>query len=469
MKRLLALLLVLTMALSIAACGKKAPSADADNSTSTSSTSDVTGSTDGEHTGDKKPGVNGTGQTDNNGEHTCQWGEWNTVTKPFGVLTLNRIVDRTCTVCGKTEQAPSYEAKWDVMSQLFPEVEDSICIDRYFDVGGYTDGPFSIPGLFAAGDFLATEPYATEAGEDTPIKVSADDYYAKLQEYFVLSSDIIAKMKQERPGDTYELFFQYNGTSLMPYSCVHLEGNRYAVYYTYGHSGATMIPQYKAEVEYNPGQPTKFLSLTTDNVASYEMERTKNKSVTLDAFVTGAVDKATALDGLRAESIAATAAEVTKYYELFQAMDIFGFNLTEEEVFGKGWGWLNIEAEGEILKSVTMTTDMPVFDWFEDTKPSLIAAAKRDIDKFVRLIGDDSNIYTRIGKKDAEGVQGTDTITDEALDEVIGNWFGDKSICVYTNEPVTIAGYNYILSFSILSPSGMHEQAYDISLTFTLV
>lgn len=466
MKRLLALLLVLTMALSIAACGKKAPSADADNSTSTS---DVTGSTDGDHTGDKKPGVNGTGQTDNNGEHTCQWGEWNTVTKPFGVLTLNRIVDRTCTVCGKTEQAPSYEAKWDVMSQLFPEVEDSICIDRYFDVGGYTDGPFSIPGLFAAGDFLATEPYASEAGEDTPIKVSANDYYAKLQEYFVLSSDIIAKMKQERPGDTYELFFQYNGTSLMPYSCVHLEGNRYAVYYTYGHSGATMIPQYKAEVEYNPGQPTKFLSLTTDNVASYEMERTKSKSVTLDAFVTGAVEKATALDGLRAESIAATAAEVTKYYELFQAMDIFGFNLTEEEVFGKGWGWLNIETEGEILKSVTMSTDMPVFDWFEDTKPSLIAAAKRDIAKFVSLIGDDSNIYTRIGKKDAEGVQGTDTITDEALDEVIGNWFGDKSICVYTNEPVTVAGYNYILSFSILSPGGMHEQAYDISLTFTLV
>ena len=91
----------------------------------------------------------------------------------------------------------------------------------------------------------------------------------------------------------------------MPYSCVHLEGNRYAVYYTYGHSGCTFIPQYKAEVEYNPGQPTKFLSLTTDNVASYEMERTKSKSVTLDAFVTGAVDKATALDGLRAESIAA--------------------------------------------------------------------------------------------------------------------------------------------------------------------
>ena len=466
MKRLLALLLVLTMALSIAACGKKAPSADADNSTSTS---DVTGSTDGDHTGDKKPGVNGTGQTDNNGEHTCQWGEWNTVTKPFGVLTLNRIVDRTCTECGKTETPSPYDAKWDVMEQLFPEVEDSICIDRYFDVGGYTDGPFSIPGLFAAGDFLATEPYAMEAGEDTPIKVSADDYYAKLQEYFVLSSDIIAKMKQERPGDTYELFFQYNGANLMPYSCVHLEGNRYAVYYTYGHSGCTFIPQYKAEVEYNPGKPTKFLSLTTDGVISYEMERTKNKSVTLDAFVTGAVDKATALDGLRAEPIAATAAEVTQYYELFQAMDIFGFNLTEEEVFGKGWGWLNIEAEGEILKSVTMTTDMPVFDWFEDLKPSLIAAAKRDIDKFVKLIGDDNNIYTRIGKKDAEGVKGTDTITDEAIDEILSNWAGDKSICVYTNEPVTVAGYNYILSFSILNPGGMHEQAYDISLTFTLV
>ena len=462
MKKLIALLLALTMLLTLAACGKKAPSADADNS----STSE-TGNTDS--TGDKKPGVNGTGQTDNNGEHTCQWGEWNTTTKTFGVLTLKRNVDRTCTVCGKTEKAPSYEDNWDVMAQLFANVEDSICIDRYFDVGGYTDGPFSIPGLFAAGDFLATEPYAMEAGEDTPIQVSADDYYAKLQEYFVLSCDIIAKMKQERPGDTYELFFQYNGANLMPYSCVHLRDNVYAVYYIYGHSGCTFIPQYKAEVEYNPGQPTKFLSLTTDNVVSYEMERTKNKSVTLDTFVTGATEKATALDGLCAEPIAATAAEVTKYYELFQAMDIFGFNLTEEEVFGKGWGWLNIEAEGEILKSVTMSTDLPVFDWFEDLKPSLIAAAKRDIDKFVKLIGDDNNIYTRIGKKDAEGVKGTDTITDEAIDEILSNWAGEKSICVYTNEPVTVAGYNYILSFSILSPGGMHEQAYDISLTFTLV
>jgi len=462
MKRLLALLLVLTMTLSLAACGKKAPVETPDNS-STSDTGDTDDTTD-----TKKPGINGVDQPSNDGEHTCQWGEWTKVQKTFGVLTLTRNVDRTCSVCGKTEAARYSEAQWDVFSQLFPEVEDSICIDRYFDVGGYTDGPFSIPGLFAAGDFLATEPYAMEAGEDTPIQVSADDYYAKLQEYFVLSSDIIAKMKQERPGDTYELFFQYNGTSLMPYSCVHLEGNRYAVYYTYGHSGATIIPQYKAEVEYNPGQPTKFLSLTTDNVVSYEMERTKSKSVTLDAFVTGAFAKATALDGLRAESVAATPAEVTKYYELFQAMDIFGFNLTEEEVFGKGWGWLNIETEGEILKSVTMTTDMPVFDWFEDTKPSLIAAAKRDIDKFVKLIGDDNNIYTRIGKKDAEGVQGTDTITDEAIDEILSNWAGEKSICVYTNEPVTVAGYNYILSFSILSPGGMHEQAYDISLTITL-
>ena len=454
MKKLLALLLALTMVLSLAACGKKPatkpydPSSDTGTDNSTGSDQSATG--------------------DNSGEHTCQFGEWNTAEKTFGVLTLKRNVSRTCTVCGKTEQAPSYEAKWDVMAQLFANTEDSICIDRYFDVGGYTDGPFSIQGLFAAGDFLATEPYAMEASEDTPIQVSADDYYARLRECFVLSDDIIAQMKQERPGDTYDLYFTYNGANLMPYSCIHNKDNIYTVYYTYGHSGATYIPQYKAEVEYNPGQPTKFLSLTTDNVVSYEMERTKNKSVTLDAFVTGAVDKATALDGLRAESIAATAAEVTQYYELFQAMDIFGFNLTEEEVFGKGWGWLNIEAEGEILKSVTMTTDMPVFDWFEDLKPSLIAAAKRDIDKFVKLIGDDNNIYTRIGKKDAEGVKGTDTITDEAIDEILSNWAGEKSICVYTNEPVTVAGYNYILSFSILSPGGMHEQAYDISLTITL-
>ena len=465
MKRLLALLLVLTMALSPAACGKKAADPQPDD-TASSDVTDATGDT-GIDT-DKKPGVNG---TDNNtGEHTCQWGEWTKVQKTFGVLTLTRNVDRTCSVCGKTEAARYYEAQWDVFSQLFPEVEDSICIDRYFEAASASDGPFDIAGLFAAGDFLATEPYAMEAGEDTPIQVNASDYYAKLQEYFVLSDSIIAQMKQQRPGDTYDLYFNYNGSNLMPYSCVHLRDNIYAIYYTYGHSGCTMMPQFRAEVEYNQQAGTcKFLSLTTDGIVSYEQERTTGTSVTLEDLVIGATSKATAIDGLYADSIAATPAEVTKYYELFQAMDIFGYNLTEEEVFGKGWGWLNIEAEGEILKSVTMFTDLPALSWWEDVKPSLIAAAKRDVAKFVSLIGDTGNICTRIGDENAQSVQGTDTITDEAIDEIIGNWGGTKSICVYTKEPVTIGGYNYTLAFSIKAPGGMHEQAYDISLSFTLV
>lgn len=454
MKKLLALLLALTMLLSLAACGKKPatkpydPSSDTGTDNSTGSDQSATG--------------------DNSGEHTCQFGEWNTVEKAFGVLTLKRNVSRTCTQCGKTETARPYEAKWNVFDQLFPEVEDTICIDRYFDVAGSTDGKFSVAGLFAAGDFLATEPYAMEASEDTPIQVSADDYYARLRECFVLSDDIIAQMKQERPGDTYDLYFTYNGANLMPYSCVHIKDNLYTVYYTYGHSGATTIPQYKAEVEYNPGKPTKFLSLTTDGIVSYEQERTTGTSVTLGDLVIGATSKATAIDGLYADPVAATPAEVTKYYGLFQAMDIFGFNLTEEEVFGKGWGWLNIEAEGEILKSVTMSTDLPVVIWSEDPKPSLIAAAKRDVDKFVSLIGDTGNICTRIGDENAESVQGTDTITDEAIDEILSNWAGEESICVYTKDPVTIGGYNYTLAFSIKAPGGMHETAYDISLTITL-
>lgn len=458
MKKLLALLLALTMLLSLAACGKK----PAVNPVDPSSASDTDNST-GDSTG------NDQSSTNNSGEHKCQFGEWNTVEKTFGVLTLKRNVDRTCSGCGKTEKAKPYESKWNVFDQLFPEVEDDLCIDRYFDVGGYSDGPFSIQGLFAAGDFLATEPYASEAGED-PIKVSATDYYAKLQEHFTLSADIIAKMKQERPGDTYDLYFNYNGANLMPYSCVHIRDNLYTVYYTYGHSGATTIPQYKAEVEYNlhNGKPNKFLSLTTDNVISYDMGRVTSNSVSLETLVTSAVAKATTIPGLYADSVAATPAEVTKYYNLFQAMDAFGYNLTEEEVFGKGWGWVDIEPEGEILKSVTMSTDLPIISWFDDPMPSLVTAAKRDIDKFVSLIGDTDNIYVRIGDKDAQGVKGTDSITDEALEEVMGNWAGEKSICVYNNEPITIADYNYILSFSINSPGGMHETAYSVSFSITL-
>lgn len=74
------------------------------------------------------------------------------------------------------------------------------------------------------------------------------------------------------------------------------------------------------------------------------------------------------------------------------------------------------------------------------------------------------------GKKAADPQpEGTDTITDEAIDEIISNWMGEESICVYTKDPVTIGGYNYTLAFSIKAPGGMHAQAYDISLSFTLV
>ncbi len=458
MKKLLALLLVLTMLLSLAACGKKPVINPVDSSSASDSdnnTGDSTGN-DQSSTGDN-----------NSGEHTCQWGEWNGAEKTFGVLTLKRIIDRTCTVCGKTEKAKPYESKWNVFGQLFPEPESDICIDRYFDVGGYSDGPFSIQGLFAAGDFLATEPYATEEG---PIQVSASDYYAKLQEHFTLSADIIAKMKQERPGDTYDLYFTYNGANLMPYSCVHIKDNLYTVYYTYGHSGATTIPQYKAEVEYNlhNGKPNKFLSLTTDNVTSYDMGRVTSNSVSLETLVRDAVTNANALPGLYAESTAATPAEATATYKVFKMLDAFGYNLTEEEVYGKGWGWVDIESEGSTLKSITASTDLPIISWFDDPMPSLITAARRDIDKFVSLIGNNDNIYVRIGDKDAQGVKGTDSITDDAIRDVLTQWISEESICVYTNEPVTIGGNNYILSFSIKSPGGMHQTAYDISLSIAL-
>lgn len=402
--------------------------------------------------------------------HTHTWGEWNTEEKAFGLINIKRNKDRQCTACGKTEKPDYYNGRWNVLEQLEGEkyrLSDGY-LDRYFDVAGESDDAFSISGLFAAGDFLASEDHYTQTYEPT-VEVSADDYYNNLKEYFALSDDIIAKMRRERPGDTYTVNFAYEGVNLMPESVVWKGGNVYRVYYVHSTSGCSYMPVFYADIEYNlhNGKPNKIIALNTDGVADYDMSRVTDNAVSLESLVENAVSKAEALPDFYVENSAATPEEITKAHELLEAMDIFGYNLTEEEMYGKCWGWLDIEADGDTLKSITVSTDLPVYSWDGMSGNMLLAAARRDIDRFVTLVGGEDNVCTSISKEYAETVNGTDCITDEIIKDIFLEWFSESKIQINTKEPITVGDKSCYLSLTIMSPQGFHSEAYDISFTIS--
>ncbi len=426
----------------------------------------ISGKDDGKAQSDDRPASNVTSSNQSSTDgtiddsHTCEWGDWNKTEKSFGPITIERNAYKQCKICGEKQNADRWDGMWNIEKYIFGD-DYYIFLDRYFDVAGYSEDEFSTEGLFAAGDFLASEEHYSATQEPT-VEISADEYFKKLEKYFTLSDDIIAKMKQERPGDTYTVAFGYNGANLMPTSYVWEGGNIYSVYFSYGHSGCTHIPVFKGKIEYNghEGKPNKIISLKSLDNCDYDMSRVTDNAVSLETLVENVVTEAEELPDYYVETCAATPDEIKKVYNVFKAMDVFGYNLTETEMYGKEMGYIELEAEGDTLKSITATLELPILSWDVEPSEITLAAARRDIEKFVTLVGDSDNIYASING--AEGVKGTDCITDEIICEIATAWANNRSICLYTKEPLVVNGRKCTVSYTLSAPQGFHRDAYYI-------
>ncbi len=412
---------------------------------------------------DSSPTISTPSAGDGNSAHTHEWGEWTVTEESFGVIKVESK-SRSCTSCKETEKVSDLDDRWGFLGTHFGG-EDYTFLDRYFDIASVSDGPFDINGLFAAGDFLASEPHYVQTGEPTT-QISAEEYFDKLGQYFTLTDEVIGEMKQIRPDETFEVSFDYQGANLMLSSCVYKGGNIYTVYYTASGSHAAYMPVFAAEIEYNrhEGRPNKILSLKTDGVAGYDMSRVKNSSQSLDGFILNLLSEVEGLSDLEAEKLIALPEDLAEDHAVFKAMDLFGYGLTEEEMYGKLWGGLSISSDQNGLKEITASFYLPQVSFSEEGKEAVFAAAKMDVEKFAALIGDRSELYCRIGSKDAEKVKGIDGITDEAIRNIIGKWLSEESICIENAQPIVIEGRSCFLSYTLESPSGFNMNEYSIAL-----
>ena len=389
-------------------------------------------------------------------DHDHEWGEaYVGKTKKFGVIDIE-YKEKSCKVCGLTE--PDKCDDWELAANVLGD-EVYVFLDRYFELGGAADGEFSIAGLFAAGDFLATEPYHDQES----VSVSADEYYANLLQYFELTADTINKMKQERPGDTYTLSFTYNGGGMLATSCIWLRDNIYRVYYTAGTSAHDYVAPFYVDIQYNlhNGKPNKIIGINTDGKAFYDTSRVKNYNFTVKSLLENLAlfDKAASYD----YDINCLSLNDADYIgKLLRATDIFGYNLTTEEFFGKGWGDIKPEFEGGNLKKITTSFYLPVdymTNWEIDVNAVRADMARRDIDKFIKLVGENNYKLLYNDGEETKEISLSD-LTDDMIKSVVSGWDGIGSIRLESLEPIEAEGKSCSFAFAVTPANGLIQNAY---------
>ena len=392
-----------------------------------------------------------------------------TYTKEFGVITLNSNV-KTCD-CGETEvECPS------VPILYFPDFSALEFLDRYFETAWGADGDYSIDGLFAAGDFIVSSPYYDQGS----IKVTADEYYEKLQKYFTLSQETINKMKAARPDDFYTIDFVYNGTHLMEGTTVWLKDNIYRVFFVPSGSHADGMTRYYVDVEYNAhkGEDNKIIAIKPVYENIYDITRTKDNDVSGEQF---AADVLYFSDTLRnVEEINyfkaeygvryLTATDTQVLYGLYQALDVFGYDLYAEETYGQDWCNIVPMFDGEDLVGMTINTQFP-FSSHMTLEEEMIMLAQRDIEKFISLAGGEENIEVfdveTNWPNETETPSTLDNITTEKLTEISQDWFGDSGIRLKTKTSLTVGDKKYNLDYTFLAPDSFYYRAHNMRLTIT--
>ncbi len=295
MKKVLAILLVLALVFSFAACGNKE---DASSNTGTSSTittteGDETSSseaTNTESTGDattsdttsgssseqntskptesskpadtNKPTTSTTPSTSkpSTETHTHSWGNWRIETK--ALVGKDGTEKRTCSGCKETETRST--TKDAIFNSFFNEY-----LQEYFVwcVQSEKNTRFHITALFKCGDLIARDLcYNGTAEEIATSSIPVNDYYNALKEYFVLNDVAINQLKAARNGDAYPVTFDgfTPGTLYYVAGYSHQSQNIYTVYYDCDDEGMKPIA---VTLEYNllNGKPNRYISIEKVN------------------------------------------------------------------------------------------------------------------------------------------------------------------------------------------------------------
>ena len=184
--------------------------------------------------------------------HTHSWSDWKTETKAF--VGKDGTEKRTCSGCKEVEKRSTkaiaaYNSFWDCY------------LDEYFAWFVYSGNQttFDISALFKCGDLIARD--ECPITQDSTIAVN--DYYKALKEHFVLNDAIISQMKSQRNADVYPMTM--DGFTSQPFDTVvgytHNGGNKYTVYWKSSYRDD--VKPIKVELEYNllNGKPNRYISI----------------------------------------------------------------------------------------------------------------------------------------------------------------------------------------------------------------
>ena len=279
-------------------------------------------------------------------------------------------------------------------------------------------------------------------------------------------------MKQERPGDTYTLSFEYNGSHLLATSCVWLRDNIYRVYYTAGGSHADYMPTYYVDIEYNlhNGQPNKIVGINTDGKAFYDTSRVDNTTISADTLI----ENISAYENLASydfdiNSLSLADADYTAKF--LRATDIFGYNLTTEEAFGKLWGEVKPEFEGGSLKKITTSFYLPIdywSNWETDVNAVRAGMTRTDMDKFIKLVGKDNYKLLYNDGEETKEISLSE-LTDDMIRSVVSGWEGIGSIRLESISSIDAGGKSCGFAFTVVPANGLIQSAYfaDFEIAFS--
>ncbi len=301
MKRILSLLLALTLVFALVACSnEKDTSSDPDSSTPTTQTestdtndtqtsetdtdesSSVTetpsNSTPTTSTETSKPTTsnkdnttsskptnttstpttsNPTTSTPSNSTptHTHSWSDWKTETKAF--VGKDGTEKRTCSSCKETESRAltkdaAYNSFYDLELHWF--MLDNI----------------GISGGINSSNLITYFSQKYEGRDDATINPSSSTVFDWLSSRFTLTDSLKEKMKQDarynKASDTFALSFEGNCGDAILLGYIHNGGSKYTVYYSFEAFGGGKT-NYKVELEYKllNGTPNKYLLVETVN------------------------------------------------------------------------------------------------------------------------------------------------------------------------------------------------------------
>ncbi len=229
------------------------------NSTPTSTETNKPTTSDKDNTTSSKPSnttstptTSTPSSTPSTPSHTHSWSSWKTETK--ALIGKDGTEKRTCSSCKEVEKR---NTKTDAIVNSFLD----FYLDEYFAwfINSGNQTTFDISALFKCGDLIARD--ECPITQDSTIAVN--DYYKALKEHFVLNDAIISQMKSQRNADAYPMTM--DGSTPQPFDTVvgytHNGGNKYTVYWESSYRDD--VKPIKVELEYNllNGKPNRYISI----------------------------------------------------------------------------------------------------------------------------------------------------------------------------------------------------------------